>query len=78
MTKRKFKGNINPTYIVGTLENEAMISLYPNDASADCTDPTWQALIRLERNRPGSKLQQAKAKHKAWLEMLEVSRQVTD
>lgn len=74
MSKRKFKGNINPAYIVGSAENQEMTSLYPNDSLADCTDPTLQSLIRMERNRPSSKLQQAKAKEKAWKEKLEASR----
>lgn len=74
MSRRKIKGNINPTYIFGTSENRSLTDLYPNDCSSDCTDPTWQSLIRIKRNNPNSKLQQAKEKARLFREILAKSR----
>lgn len=73
MTKRVLK-NVNPVFIIGTSENKDFTNLYPNDTFADCSESTWQSLINLERNRPGSKLQKAKAKAQAWIKLLEEKR----
>ena len=75
---RRLKGKINPVLIVGTPENEAMLSLHPDDPSVDCTDAAWQSVIRLERNRPEGKLQRAKKRERMWREALIAKRDQQD